>query len=125
MSDNSFDAAVSLLVAHFIQWEHRLAFYRAIHGRLKPGGTFVSAEIAGNPDAMEFPAMLDDWKQVQLLMGATEESLATLEEKLRNVLSILSTEATEALWREAGFPLPVPFFRAFMVHGWHAQRPLP
>lgn len=123
--DKDFDAAVSLLVAHFIRLEDRPGFYRAIHDRLKPGGTFVSAEITGDPNRPEFPAMLDDWKQVQLMMGATEQSLETLDEMLRNALGVLSTESTEVLWREAGFSLPVPFFRAFMVHGWHAQRPLP
>jgi tRNA (cmo5U34)-methyltransferase len=123
--DRNFDAAMGVLVAHFIQLENRPAFYRAIHDRLKPGGTFVSAEITGDPNGPEFLAMLDDWKQVQRLMGATEQSLETLDEMLRNKLGVLSTDSTEALWREAGFSLPVPFFRAFMIHGWHAQRPLP
>ena len=125
VSDTNFDAVVSLLVAHFIQLENRPTFYQAIHDRLRPGGVFVSAEISGNLDGPVFPAILEDWKQVQMLMGATKESLATLEETLRNVLGVVPPEATEALWHEAGLSRPVPFFQAFMVHGWHAQRPLP
>ena len=117
-----FDAVVSLLVAHFIRREGRPAFYAAIHDRLKPGGRFVSAEISGDLDAPEFPAMLADWKQVQTLMGATPESLAKLEDGLRDVLGVLPVAETEALWRDAGFPLPVPFFQAFMIRGWHAVR---
>ena len=120
--ETGFDVVVSLLVAHFIRREGRPAFYAAIHDRLKSGGRFVSAEISGDLDAPEFPAMLADWKQVQTLMGATPESLAKLEDGLRDVLGVLSVAETEGLWRDAGFPLPVSFFQAFMIRGWHATR---
>lgn len=122
VAENGFDVVVSLLVAHFIRREGRPAFYCAIHDRLKPGGRFVSAEIAGDLDAPEFPAMLANWEQVQTLMGATPESLAKLEDGLRDVLGVLPVAETEALWRDAGFPLPVPFFQAFMIRGWHGTR---
>lgn len=122
IAETGFDVVVSLLVAHFIRREGRPAFYAAIADRLKPGGRFVSAEISGNLDAPEFPAMLADWKQVQTLMGATPESLAKLGEGLRDVLGVLSVAETESLWRDAGFPLPVLFFQAFMIRGWHATK---
>lgn len=115
-----FDAMVSLLVAHFIRREGRPAFYGAVHDRLRPGGRFLSAEISGDLDAPEFPAMLADWKQVQTLMGATPESLANLETMMRDMLGVVPPAETEALWRDAGFALPIPFFQAFMVRGWHA-----
>ncbi|MFC5342481.1 cyclopropane-fatty-acyl-phospholipid synthase family protein [Brevundimonas staleyi] len=122
VAEAGFDVVVSLLVAHFIRREGRPAFYAAIHDRLKPGGRFVSAEISGDLDAPEFPALLADWKQVQTLMGATPESLAKLEDGLRDVLGVLPVAETEGLWRDAGFPLPVPFFQAFMIRGWHATK---
>ncbi len=122
VTDSGFDAVISLFVAHFVQRQDRPAFYRAIHDRLVPGGHFVSAEISANLDAPQFPAMLDDWKQVQSLMGANAESLASLEGTLRNVLGVVGPEDTEVLWRDAGFALPVPFFQAFMIRGWHARK---
>lgn len=118
----TFDAIVSLLVAHFIKSEHRPAFYAAIYDRLKSGGRFVSAEISGDLDAPEFPAMLDDWKKVQRLMGATPQSLANLGGMMREALGVLPPEETEALWRAAGFVKPTAFFQAFMIRGWHAVR---
>lgn len=124
VSDKNFDAVVSLLVAHFIQLEDRPAFYTAIHDRLKPGGMFVSAEISVDLDALEFSTMLEDWKQVQTLMEVSEESLAALYQTLRNVLGIVPPTSTKALWLEAGFSQPVPFFQALLVHGWHAQKPM-
>lgn len=122
VAEDGFDAVVSLLVAHFIKREGRAAFYRAIHDRLAPGGRFVSAEICGDLDAPEAPAMLEDWKQVQARMGATPESLANLTQTMRQALGVLTPAETEALWRDAGFALPIPFFQAFMIRGWHAAR---
>lgn len=125
VAERDFDVVISLLVVHFVKAELRAPFYRAIHDRLRPGGRFVSAEISCDLNGEAFPKMLDDWKQVQALMGATYASLAALPEMLRDVLSVLSAPATEALWKEAGFPVPVPFFQAFMIRGWHADKPQP
>lgn len=121
--DRDFDAAVALLVAHFIKLPERPAFYSAILERLRPGGRFLSAEISCDLDGREFPAMLADWKQVQAKIGATEASLAVLPDMLRNVLGVLSPAQTERLWRDVGFTPPIPFFQAFMIRGWHARKP--
>jgi tRNA (cmo5U34)-methyltransferase len=118
----AFDAVVSLLVAHFVKGQDRPRFYAAIHDRLRPGGRFVSAEISGDLDAPEFPAMLEDWKQVQTLMGATPQSLEKLGGMMRDTLGVLGPEETQALWRAAGFAMPIPFFQSFMIRGWHAVR---
>lgn len=120
--DDRYDAVVSLLVAHFIQREARAAFYSAIHQRLNPGGLFVSAEISADLDACTFPRMLEDWKRVQFLMGATPEALANLGAMMREVLGIVPPAETEALWKAAGFGDPISFFQAFMIRGWHAKR---
>ncbi len=122
VAEDGFDAVVSLLVAHFIKREGRAGFYRAIHDRLRPGGRFVSAEICADLDAPEAPAMIEDWKQVQARMGGTPESLANLGEMMRQTLGVLTPAETEGLWRAAGFPLPIPFFQAFMIRGWHATK---
>jgi len=119
---DGFDAAVSLLVAHFIKREDRHRFYSAIHDRLRRGGRFVSAEISGDLNAPEFPEMLEDWKRVQSLMGATPESLVKLSDMMRDVLGVLTPAETEALWEAGGFRKPIPFFQAFMIRGWHAAR---
>ena len=123
VEERDFAAVVSLFVAHFVQRGDRPAFYRAIYDRLAPGGRFASAEISGDLDTPQFPAMLEDWKQVQTLMGANEESLASLGDTLRTVLGVIGPAETEALWREAGFAVPVPFFQAFMIRGWHGEKP--
>lgn len=122
VAQEKFDAVVSLLVAHFIKREDRHVFYTAIHDRLKSGGRFVSAEISADLDAPEFPEMLEDWKRIQVLMGATPASLAKLGDLMRDVLSVLAPREAEAMWEAGGFPKPVPFFQAFMIRGWHAVK---
>lgn len=118
----AFDVVLSVLVAHFVGREDRAAFYRHIHDRLRSGGWFVSTEICFDLNAAEFPPMLKNWEQVQALMGATPQSLQILPDTLRDVLSVLTPEQTEVLWRQSGFDLPVQFFQAFMIRGWYAQK---
>jgi len=122
VAEDGFDAAVSLLVAHFVGRADRPEFYAEARDRLKPGGVFVSAEICFDLRSPQFPDMLAHWKQVQSLMGATPQSLAKLEDTLRDTLTVLSPKETEEVARGAGFETPVWFFQAFMARGWHARK---
>lgn len=114
-----FDAVISLFVAHFIPLEDRHSYYKNIYDRLKKGACFVSTELSYDLDSAEYPAMLENWKSIHTIMGATPESLETLPHSLRNILSIQSPEITESLLKEAGFGLPVQFLQNFMIRGWY------
>lgn len=117
----AFDAALSLLVAHFLGRPARRDLRRDMAGRLKPGGRLVTAEISCDLEAPGFPQMLRDWEQVQALMGATPESLADLPRQLREVLTVLTHEETEQELRDCGLAQPVKFFQAFLIAGWHGR----
>ncbi|WP_413587182.1 class I SAM-dependent methyltransferase [Bdellovibrio sp. HCB274] len=121
-ADNKYDAVLSILVAHFIPKEERLNYFKDIHTRLLPGGYVVNTEISFDLNSAEFPQMLENWKTVQSLMGATHESLAKVPEVLKNVLAVLPPSETEKIFREGGFAVPVRFFQAFMICGWYAQK---
>lgn len=117
-----YDAVLSVLVAHFIPRADRPTFFREISDRLRAGGSLVDVEISFDMEAVEFPSMLEHWKSVQSLMGATPESLASLPKQLKDVLTILPPAETERLIRESGFPVPVRFFQALMISGWYARK---
>lgn len=117
-----FDAAISVLVAHFVKKEERPSFLREMTNRLKRGGTLVTCEIAYDLDAPEFPSMLKQWEKVQTLMGATPESLAGLPKTLRETLTVLSPSETEALLVASGVETPVRFFQSFMIAGWYGKK---
>ncbi len=123
VEETQFDVSISFFVAHFIPKAARSDFYRAIIDRLKPNGRFVSAEISYDLDSDTFPDMLKNWSEVQRLMGATPETLSKLPSVLQDQLSVLSDTETERLMLEAGFSRPVKFFQAFMINGWHTEKP--
>jgi tRNA (cmo5U34)-methyltransferase len=115
----SFDAALSILVAHFVKREDRLNFYHAMCSRLCANGILINTEISFDLNSQEFPLMLKNWEAVQSLMGATPESLANLSVLLREMLSVISPIETESLLKQSGIHLPVRFFQAFMISGWY------
>lgn len=119
----NFDVALSVLVAHFVKREDRLGFFKAMSERLHPGGYLINSEISFDLNSPEFPAMLKNWEGVQKMMGGTPESLATLPQQLRDVLSILSPKETEVMLKQSGLGLPVRFFQAFMICGWYGRKP--
>ncbi len=122
-SGENFDAALSVLVAHFIEPTERLRFFRAMVDRLRPGGTLVNAEISCDLESPAFPAMARDWEGLHGLTGATPDMLAKLPSQLREVLSVLPPTETENLLRQSGILLPVRFFQAFLICGWHGRKP--
>ncbi len=118
----NFDIALSILVAHFVKTEERGGFFKHMTNRLKTGGVLINAEISADLNAPEFPHMLEDWKQVQTLMGATPESLAGLENQLRNTLEILPPQTTETILRQSGIPTPIRFFQSILIQAWHGRK---
>lgn len=117
-----FDAVLSVLVAHFVDREQRPAFFRNMADRLRTGGYLINAEISFDLNSQEFPAMLNNWKEIQKLMGATEESLQKLPVILRDVLTVIPPAETENLFRMSGIHCPVRFFQAFMICGWYGKK---
>lgn len=118
----NFDAALSILVGHFVKREERLSFYRNMQERLKPGGYLVNTEISFDLNAPEYPPMLENWTRVQELMGASPESLKALPAALRDKLSVLPPSEVEGLIHAAGIILPVRFFQALMIAGWFGRK---
>lgn len=118
----NFDIALSVLVAHFVKREDRLNFYKAMFDRLHANGVLVNTEISFDLESQEFPLMLKNWESVQALMGATPESLANLNQVLREGLTVISPKETESLLRQSGIHLPIRFFQSFMISGWYGLK---
>jgi tRNA (cmo5U34)-methyltransferase len=66
--------------------------------------------------------MLENWEGVQSLMGATPDSLTKLPSMLRDMLSVQPPEEIENMLRQSGILVPVRFFQAFMICGWHGNK---
>lgn len=118
----NFDAALSILVAHFVKREDRLKYYQAMCDRLCPGGILINTEISFDLNSQEFPLMLKCWEAIQSIMGAAPESLANISVQLREMLSVISPVETERLLNRSGIGLPVRFYQAFMINGWYGMK---
>ena len=90
--------------------------------RWRTNGVLINTEISFDLNSQEFPLMLINWEAVQLMMGATPESLANLSQVLREMLSVISPIETEKLLRQSDIHLPVRFFQAFMICGWYGTK---
>lgn len=119
---SDFDAALSILVAHFIKREERLNYFGQITERLKSGGYLVNAEISFDLGSAEFPSILKSWEAVQAQMGGTKESLAMLPKQLKELLTVLPPSETESLIRKSGINMPVRFFQALLISGWYGKK---
>ncbi|RUO35153.1 SAM-dependent methyltransferase [Aliidiomarina soli] len=115
-----FDVVLNILVAHFVKRDDRRGLYQAMWSRLRENGHLISTEISYDLTSETYPLMLDNWREVQLLMGASVESLAKLPLALRNQLTVISSQDTDALLKQSGIDMPVRFFQAFMINGWYA-----
>lgn len=115
----NFDAVLSLLVGHFVPLDIRAKFYQEMTDRLKVGGTLASVEISYDLESKEFPFMIKNWESIQALMGATSETLAMLPKLLKEKLVVLSPSKIVELIKQSGIQRPVPFFQAFMIHGFY------
>lgn len=116
-----FDVVLSVLVAHFIKRQDRSAFYTAVRERVKPGGRYVTAEICQDFDAPDYPELLENWKRVQMRMGATPESLARLPGLLKAELGVISPDETRAMLAATGFASVTGLFQAVLIRGFMAQ----
>lgn len=120
--DIPFDAALSILVGHFIPHKDKLSYFQTITSHLKQDGRLANVEVSFDLNSAEYPLMLEAWKQVQLLMGAPPESIANLPHQLKETLSISAPAEMEVLLKQSGVALPIRFFQSFMICGWFGQK---
>jgi tRNA (cmo5U34)-methyltransferase len=117
-----FDAALSVLVAHFVKREERLSYFGNMTRRLKRGGTLVNTELSFDLASAETAPMIENWKHVQALMGVGPEALVNLPQLMKEKLSVLPPAETEDILRGSGVAMPVRFFQAFMMCGWYGTK---
>lgn len=118
-----FDGASSVFVAHFIEGhEAKLAYFRAIRANLKPGATFILADLFGEPAAPAFRRSLDAWLACYAASGVVAQDLARDRAHIENDISFIPEAELRELLEEAGFEAPIRFFQTFLFGGWAATK---
>lgn len=114
-----FDAAVSILVMHFIPDDGAKAgFLGALAARLAPEAPLILADMHGRRGEGRVENLYDSWKTY---LGHIEYDAGTIDEELK-MLHFVSEERIESLLAEAGFVNVSRFYQAFLCGGWFARK---
>jgi tRNA (cmo5U34)-methyltransferase len=116
-----FDAATSLLVSHFIlSRTDRIAFFRGIASRLRPGGLLASADLAYDITSTAYPGLLDVWMRMMLTADLNEENIAAMRTTYSRDVALLPLPEVASILTAAGFQNPTLFLQTGLIHAWYA-----
>lgn len=121
--DAPFDGATCLLVSQFfLDPGARTEFFASIARRLRPGGTFAWADLAWDPAAPDFDAMLAFWMRTMSGAGLDEAAIARMRAAYAHDVAVIAPDRVAALATDGGFEAPLRFHQAGMIHAWRAFR---
>lgn len=117
-----YDAAVSLLVFHFVQERERVPFLQEIARRIKPGAPFVMASILGDMDSKAFQQELHMLSLFMERKGLGNEVFTSFKERLGDTTHLVSEEDVRGHLTQVGFENIRPYFQAGMIKGFICER---
>lgn len=118
-----FDAATCFLVSQFLlDRGARIAFFRGIAQRLAPGGLLASTDLAADTASEEYVFLLQAWARMMAAAEVAPEAIERMRRAYGQDVAVLPPAGVEAILSEGGFPLPVRFFQAGLIHGWLSRR---
>ncbi len=120
LDQRDFDAATCILTAHFVPDDGaKLAFFKAIHARMKPGAPLAIVDGTGIPGEPETELLRRIWTRHAVRNGVAEEAAEANAENFKKV-AVVSAERQEDLLTSAGFERLTPIFRVLSIKGWLA-----
>lgn len=115
-----YDAAVSLLVIHFV--ENRLPFLQEIAQRLQPGAPLVLAFIQGEMKSSAFQQELQMLSLFMKRQGLEKEVFSSFKDRLGRATYPVPEKEMRGHLIEAGFRDIRPYFQAGMIKGLVCKR---
>ena len=121
--ETGFDAALMLLVMHFVDDEGgKENLLKGIAKRLKPGAPLVLADLHADVKGSRFNRFLDHWRNWQLAAGMPEEQVEKGFRTLIRDVAFVPEERILELLHGAGFKTVEPFFGAYLFGAWIAWK---
>jgi tRNA (cmo5U34)-methyltransferase len=116
----TFDAATSILVMHFLKDDgSKLAFLKSISGRLKQGAAFVLIDGFGDPASKDFNELIASWKQYPVIHGVPVETVeGAFNEVIMKMIQFVPETRILELLKLAGFTGVFKFYSGFLYGGW-------
>jgi tRNA (cmo5U34)-methyltransferase len=96
---NTFDAALAILVAHFIPEPQKTGFFRAIYQSLKDSGLLLSYDLMQPEAQHELKIMQNMGQQSGLSLQQSEKMIERLEQDFH----LISAQDLTVLFSKAGF----------------------
>lgn len=97
--DHQFDAALAILVAHFIPQEYKTDFFQDIYQSLKADGFLLTYDLMQHEDVTELKIM----QQMVEYSGLNTKQSANMIERLEQDFDLISVQSLKEILTKVGF----------------------
>ena len=116
--ENCFDAALSILVAHFIADEIKPAFFKNIYDRLKENAVLLTYDLMTCINPQQLQAL----RYLCLAQGLTEEQCQKMLDRMAQDFFSLTTEGYIKLLQRTGFESVQSYAQVLTYQGFIAKK---
>jgi tRNA (cmo5U34)-methyltransferase len=116
--ENCFDAALSILVAHFIADDIKPAFFKDIYGRLNENAVLLTYDLMTCINPQQLQAL----RYLCLAQGLTEEQCQKMLERMAQDFFSLTTEGYIKLLQKTGFESVQSYAQVLTYQGFIAKK---
>ncbi|MEO9278953.1 class I SAM-dependent methyltransferase [Acinetobacter sp. WA-87] len=113
-----FDAALSILVAHFVADDIKPTFFKDIYDRLKEKAVLLTYDLMTCINPMQLQAL----RYLCLAQGLTEEQCQKMLERMAQDFFSLTTEGYIKLLEKTGFESVQPYTQILTYQGFIAKK---
>lgn len=113
-----FDAALSILVAHFVADDIKPTFFKDIYDRLKEKAVLLTYDLMTCINPMQLQAL----RYLCLAQGLTEEQCQKMLERMAQDFFSLTTEGCIKLLEKTGFESIQPYTQILTYQGFIAKK---
>lgn len=118
-----FDAATSILVAHFIDTiEDKRRYFRSIAERLRPGALLVVADLFGDRTDASFAPLLAAWRAHYAASGMAPDEVERSFDYIDRAISFIDEAALQEILSDVGFGSLVRFYQCYLWGAWMTRR---
>lgn len=111
--DTTFDAALAILVSHFVPVESKLDFFKDISNSLSNTGLCLSVELT----QFENEQQLDSLKTLTLDSGLHEKQVEVMADRITQDFALIRPDEIIDLYKQAGFALVKSFAQVLSYYG--------
>lgn len=112
-SHEKFDAALAILVSHFVPIENKATFFQDIADCLNPNGLCISVDLT----QIETQEELKILKSMALKTGLSEKQSQSMIERLKQDFHLISAHEILALYQQTGLEQTKSFTQVLNYYG--------